>query len=345
MQGERGAALPLAIMALALGSLVVTPFLGHASSNLIGSGVYAQGLAERYAADAGIEYAIWGLMSETLVVEEGGAVGLPPFTLNDKAVTASVYNQGSDTYLVTATATSDDGHSTTIESLLKAGGGAEYHDGDIYLGWQETHSGDALADGNIFLDSQASITGSAYATGDITMGWDTQITGDAVAGDDLSLNSLATIAGSASAAGDIVLYWRAEINGDTCAGGDLSLYSEASLGGDAVTAGNAYLSWSAQAGGDLYITASNKNLFLDSQARIWQNVYVSGDINNVYLGYQARIQGGLYITGTITGTLTLGWQASIAGGIHENYSGSFPPLPACPSLPTGGDDIIIISWE
>jgi len=345
MKGEKGAALPLAIMALALGSLVIMPFLGHASSTLIGSGVYEQGLDEGYAADAGIEYAVWGLMSETLVVPEGSTVPLTPFMLNDKNVTVSVYNQGSDQYLVTATALSDDGHSTTIESVLSAGGGADYYDGDITLGWHETHTGDLLADGYINLSSEASIIGGAYATGDIIMGWATLITGDAAAGDDVHLGSQATIAGSVSAADDIVMDWRAEIGGDACAGGDLTLYSESGIGGDAAAAGNVNMGWSANINGDLYITVGNKNLVMESQARIWNNVYVIGNINNVSLGYQTMIQGGLYITGTITGTLTLGWEAVIADGIHENYSGSIPPPPVGPSLPTGGDDIVIISWE
>ena len=59
--GEKGQALPLAIMALAIGSLVVAPFLGQASASLIGSRIYGQGLAELYTCDAGVEHAIWSL--------------------------------------------------------------------------------------------------------------------------------------------------------------------------------------------------------------------------------------------------------------------------------------------
>jgi len=61
MNSEKGQALPLAILALAFGTLVITPFLGHASSSLIGSRVYEQGITELYSCDAGIEWALWNL--------------------------------------------------------------------------------------------------------------------------------------------------------------------------------------------------------------------------------------------------------------------------------------------
>ncbi len=61
MNSEKGQALPLALVALAAGMLIVTPFLGYASSSLIGSRTYQQGMLEQYAADAGVEYATWQL--------------------------------------------------------------------------------------------------------------------------------------------------------------------------------------------------------------------------------------------------------------------------------------------
>ena len=60
-RGERGQALPLAIMALAIGTLVVTPFLGHASASLISARVYGEVIARQAAGDAGVEHAIWSL--------------------------------------------------------------------------------------------------------------------------------------------------------------------------------------------------------------------------------------------------------------------------------------------
>jgi hypothetical protein len=61
MNGQSGQALPLAIAALAIGALVVAPFLGYAGNNLIGSQVYGQAITQQSACDAGVEHAIWSL--------------------------------------------------------------------------------------------------------------------------------------------------------------------------------------------------------------------------------------------------------------------------------------------
>jgi hypothetical protein len=66
MNSEKGQALPLAIMALAIGTLLVAPFLGHASSNVLGSRTYADAIAYRNACDAGVEHAIWSLVYNKL---------------------------------------------------------------------------------------------------------------------------------------------------------------------------------------------------------------------------------------------------------------------------------------
>jgi hypothetical protein len=62
MNGEKGQALPLAILALTIGTLLIAPFLGHASSSVIGSRTYADAIAYRNACDAGVEHAIWSLL-------------------------------------------------------------------------------------------------------------------------------------------------------------------------------------------------------------------------------------------------------------------------------------------
>jgi len=66
MNSEKGQALPLAILALAIGTLVITPFLGHASSNLIGSRVYEEAIMKHSSSDAGVEHAIWNLTKGSL---------------------------------------------------------------------------------------------------------------------------------------------------------------------------------------------------------------------------------------------------------------------------------------
>jgi hypothetical protein len=94
MNGEKGQALPLAILALTIGTLVIAPFLGHASSSIIGSKTYAEAIAFRDACDAGVEHAIWGLTWGTLAAQlpdPGDTVTYQlPETINNAAVTVTV---------------------------------------------------------------------------------------------------------------------------------------------------------------------------------------------------------------------------------------------------------------
>jgi hypothetical protein len=62
MKSEKGQALPLAIMALAIGTLLIAPFLGHAGASIIGSRTYGEAISYRNASDAGVEHAIWSLV-------------------------------------------------------------------------------------------------------------------------------------------------------------------------------------------------------------------------------------------------------------------------------------------
>lgn len=61
MREEKGLALPLALMALAAGALLITPFLNSVSTSVLASRKERTSIFEQYAADAGIEDARWNL--------------------------------------------------------------------------------------------------------------------------------------------------------------------------------------------------------------------------------------------------------------------------------------------
>jgi hypothetical protein len=63
---EKGQALPMALVVLGLGALMIAPFLGHVSTNLIGSRIYESATEERFSSDAGVEHAIWRLTNDGL---------------------------------------------------------------------------------------------------------------------------------------------------------------------------------------------------------------------------------------------------------------------------------------
>jgi hypothetical protein len=58
---QKGQVLPIALAVLALGTLVIGPFLSHAGTTLKSSGQYQQIIEESYACEAGVEQAIWAL--------------------------------------------------------------------------------------------------------------------------------------------------------------------------------------------------------------------------------------------------------------------------------------------
>jgi hypothetical protein len=78
LSDEKGQALTLALIILAMGALLVGGFLSSTSTNLIASRVFSQSLPGQYAADAGIEDAIWNLMygdfTTTVLTNSGDSV-------------------------------------------------------------------------------------------------------------------------------------------------------------------------------------------------------------------------------------------------------------------------------
>jgi predicted acyltransferase (DUF342 family) len=340
---EKGQALPLAIMALALGTLVITPFLGHASSSLIGSSIYEQGITELYSCDSGIEYAIWSLQSGALEVTENETETLPEFNINNKTVDVSVENLGSQIYLVMATATSEDGHSTTIASYVQSGGGWS-SDGDI----DGDTEGDVYIDGDANIDGGVTVDGSVYVTGNITLGNNAEVTGDVVAGGDLELSNNGVIGGDVSAGGDLTLNNNSEIGslevgGNVCADGDIYLENNTIIYGSVYTNGNIDLSGNAIIKGDVYIGTDIATIIIDNNARIEGNVYITGSISNkIQLANNARIYEDVYATGTINNIVREG---NILGDVYENYTGEYPAHPDCLEMPEPEGGTGIITWD
>ncbi len=106
MNGEKGQALPLVLLALAIGTLVITPFLGHANSSLIGSRVYGQTIEWQYSSDAGVEHAIWSLTYGDLASQ------LPSPGDNTTYQLSEAVNGVAPTVTVTANATDSIGQIT-----------------------------------------------------------------------------------------------------------------------------------------------------------------------------------------------------------------------------------------
>ncbi len=64
LSAQEGRALALALVALAIGCLLIPPFLSYISTNLFASIATEEGMKEQYAADAGVEYVVWKLLKD-----------------------------------------------------------------------------------------------------------------------------------------------------------------------------------------------------------------------------------------------------------------------------------------
>jgi hypothetical protein len=124
MKSEKGQALPLAIMALAIGTLLITPFLGHASSAIIGSHTYYDAMAYRNACDAGVEHGIWRL------VYDGLSTSIPNVGDHVSYPLAEVINGVTPTVTVTTNSTGGGTGTIDITGIIDS---LEFDTADGYL--------------------------------------------------------------------------------------------------------------------------------------------------------------------------------------------------------------------
>ena len=109
MQSEKGQALPLVLIAIAIGALVIPSFLSHTGTSLISSRAYAQEIDEQYAADSGAEQAIWNLkyggLADTLADVGDNVTYQLGESINGLVVTVMVIKTGEpDVFGITSSA-------------------------------------------------------------------------------------------------------------------------------------------------------------------------------------------------------------------------------------------------
>jgi len=112
--GERGFALILVLVLLLIGGLIIIPLMSFMSAGVIATQLYENLMLELYSADAGVENAIWQLMSFNVTVPDGGTVGLPDITVNDKVVKVVIENKGNQVYEISSVSFSVSGSTTGL---------------------------------------------------------------------------------------------------------------------------------------------------------------------------------------------------------------------------------------
>jgi hypothetical protein len=174
IRNEKGSVLPLVLILLVVGGLILTPLLGLMGTGLMSGQVYEKKTDELYAADAGVEDAIWKIVKNVDELPESSC-GNESWTynysiladVNGKNVTVIIDYSGDYTHLVTSTATSSDGSATIIEAYIAP----------LVF---DLLSGALVSSGNISFHKGCIVTGDVYYVGEI-LGKDyTQAEGEAI---------------------------------------------------------------------------------------------------------------------------------------------------------------------
>jgi Tfp pilus assembly protein PilX len=163
IRDEKGYILILALLVLVLVGLISGPLLSYMVSGLRAGHVFETGAAELYAADAGVEDAVWRIPNAGL------CPGSPSTSYNitnvngkSVGVTITLVNNTSGTlnYKITSVATTGSNSHTTIESYIKFTPGGELN----------IFSGVLASKGNINIVS-GTVTGDIYYGGTLSGGF------------------------------------------------------------------------------------------------------------------------------------------------------------------------------
>ena len=112
IRDEKGAALMLALILLLIGGLISTALLGHMGSGILAGQVHERRTAELYAADAGVEDAVWKIQHPSevdyLPCIPGGEPKIYPITdVNGRNVQVTIELVDWGTYKITSVAVTD----------------------------------------------------------------------------------------------------------------------------------------------------------------------------------------------------------------------------------------------
>jgi hypothetical protein len=128
IRDQKGQTLILALILLIVGGLIIAPLLAYMNTGILAGGVYERRMAELYAADAGVENAVWRIQNSVVGDEvyylycgQGNHTLSYNITggVNNKSVAVTITWVNNLTYQVESTATGD-GSGTKIDAYVAA---------------------------------------------------------------------------------------------------------------------------------------------------------------------------------------------------------------------------------
>ena len=174
---ESGRILVWTLVILGIGALLIPTLLTHASTNLLATRVTEEGLKELYAANAGVEYALYLLANDDCPIEEPFGI---PTAVNGKPITVTVENVGIY-YKITSTA---GGTVIGSDSEYAPGGNLDIFKGALVSGGEITLHTDCTVTGTIYYE-EGDLPEVEQTEGDLIKGgwsWPTQEENEAFAG-------------------------------------------------------------------------------------------------------------------------------------------------------------------
>lgn len=137
LRSEEGRSLPFALVVVAVGALLVSPFLAHVSTSLLGSRAMQGGMNKQYASDAGVEFGIWKLVNDSTFRSQVDAIPGTPVATGPITVNQFTTN-------ITVTALSAGGWTTLADAPnnVRTGGALAYASGDYIYALRGNNTND-----------------------------------------------------------------------------------------------------------------------------------------------------------------------------------------------------------
>jgi len=160
IRGEQGAALILVLVVLLVGGLIAGGLLQHMGAGLLSGEVYNRRTDELYAADAGVEDAIWKIQhGETPLCAAFRSWTYPsPLIVNGRSVEVTITYQEDGTFKITSTAATVDATNT---AAIVSSTGVEAYVSPSYMDFS------SLLDNAIVSQDTVWIKGDTVINGDV----------------------------------------------------------------------------------------------------------------------------------------------------------------------------------
>ena len=119
-RSEEGYAMLMVLILLLVGGLIIAPLMGFMGTGVIAGQIHENRMDELYAADAGVEDAIWKIKTSATELPEAGD---DPWEysitdVNGKQVNTAIEFMDDRMYKITSTATNGTSSSTTVEAYV-----------------------------------------------------------------------------------------------------------------------------------------------------------------------------------------------------------------------------------